>query len=185
MSMARLRQINAVLGVLMLGLFVLHGVGNSFELVGAGLPTSKQLARAVATLAIVHGVIGVILTVHTLRAQRDKGVAYVWRNARFWAVRASGLAIAVFVALHMATFLQVGGAGAYRLREFGTLQLVSNLGLVASMAVHVVCNARPLAVALGMAAPRSRAADVALVFSLLLLLMGAAFVVYFLRWSVV
>lgn len=181
---ARLRMVNAVVAAVMLVLFVLHGVGNSFELFGVGLPTSKVLARAVAALAVVHAILGVVLTGATVCAQRKAGVSYVRLNKRFWAVRASGVALAVFIIFHMMVFLQVGG-GAYRLKEFGGFELATNVGLVLCMAVHVLCSARPLAISLGLNAPRSRAADLMFVISLVLLCTAAAFVVYYLRWSVV
>ncbi|MBR3326365.1 MAG: hypothetical protein IKG22_03480 [Atopobiaceae bacterium] len=182
--LARLRMTNAVLAAAMIVLFAMHGVGNSFELFGVGMPTSKMLARAVATLAVVHAVLGVVLTLATVRAQRKAGVSYVRLNKRFWAIRLSGLALAVFVVFHMMTFLQVGG-GAYRLREFGGFELATNLGLVLCMAVHVLCSARPLAISLGINAPRSRAADLVFALSLVLLVTAAAFVVYYLRWDVI
>lgn len=184
-TLARLRAANAVLSVVMLLLFMLHGVGNSFEMVGLGMPTAKVFAYAVVALAVAHAVLGVVITVHTMRAQREAGVSYPLLNARFWAVRASGVAIAVFVALHMVVFLQAGGGGPYRLREFGTLELVANVCLVVAIAVHVIANARPWMVSLGVPLPRARSVDLVLVASLLLLLMAVAFVVYFLRWSVV
>lgn len=183
--MARMRQANAVLSAVMLALFLLHGVGNAFELMLVGGPTSKQLAHALLALAVVHAVLGVVLTVATVKAQRQAGTSYVRLNSRFWAVRASGAAIAIFIAFHMMAFLQVNSDGPYRLREFGVFELATNVGLVLSMAVHVLTNVRPLAVSLGIGAPRSRAADLALVLSVLLLFMAVAFVVYFVYWSVV
>ena len=183
--MARMRQANAVLSAVMLALFLLHGVGNAFELMLVGGPTSKGLAHALLALAVVHAALGVVLTVETVKAQRQAGTSYVRLNSRFWAVRASGAAIAIFIAFHMMTFLQVSSGGPYRLREFGAFELATNVGLVLSMAIHVLANVRPLAVSLGIAAPRSRAADLALVLSMLLLLMAVSFVVYFVYWSVV
>jgi succinate dehydrogenase hydrophobic anchor subunit len=182
---ATLRKVNTVLSVVMMALFLLHGVGNAFLVMSFGRPTAKALARAIVALAVVHGIIGVGLTVPTVRAMRESGTSYGLLNARFWAVRASGVAIAVFVALHMAVFLQVGGGGPYRLKEYGVFELAVNICLVLSVAVHVLCNARPLVIALGMSAPRSRAADFAFALALLLLLMGVSFVVYFVRWIVI
>ncbi len=70
------------------------------------------------------------------------------------------------------------------MNAFGTFEFATNLGLVLSIALHVLANARPLSVSLGIGAPRARAADLVLVLSVLLLLMALAFVVYFIRWSV-
>lgn len=179
-----LRTLNALVATAMVALFVLHGVGNSFVLMGVGMPTSKALARAIVVLAVVHAALGVMLTATTLAAQREAGAAYVGLNARFWVARISGLAIAPLVAFHLLTFLQVGD-GAYRLREFAELQLAANACLVLAIAIHVISNARPMLVGLGIGAPKARAVDLALALAVLLLIMGVAFVVYYLRWSVV
>ena len=181
---ARLRMANALIATAMLVLFVLHGVGNSFELLGVGNPTSKMIARAIVTLAVAHAVLGVVFSIATIHAQREAGTSYVQLNKRFWAVRISGVALAVFVVFHMMTFLSVGG-GAYRLREFGAFELATNVGLVLCVAIHVLCSARPLAISLGLNAPRARAADLVFALSLVLLFAAVAFVVYYLRWSVV
>ena len=185
----RVRKANAMLTATMLLLFMLHGVGNSFEIIGVGMPTSKLIARATLALAVVHAVAGVALTASDLAESRRNAAAgepstYVWRNARYWAVRVSGLTIAVLIGFHMATFLQVGG-GAYRLRVFDVPQLVQSVLLVLALAVHVLANARPLMVSLGIPAPHARAIDVGLVVAALMVLMAAAFVAYYLRWAVV
>ena len=184
-GLARLRQANAVISAVMMVLFLLHGVGNAFELIGVGMPTSKLIARAVLVLAAAHAVIGVALTIATVRAQREAGTSYVGLNSRFWAVRASGVAIALFLVFHMLTFLQTSAGGPYRLRSFQGFELATGIGLVVSLAVHVLANMRPFMVSLGVGAPRARAMDVVLVLSVALLLMAVAFVVYFVRWSVV
>ena len=203
---AHIRPANGVLSAVLLTCFMLHGVGNAFQIMGVGSPTSKALAFVTLLLAIVHGVAGIALTIADLLSQsarrgpatgerppshddqRDFGPkpkAYALRNARFWAVRASGLAVAALIAFHMATFLQVGGGGAYRLRLFGEAQLVQSVLLVAALAVHVLANARPLMVSLGVLPPRMRAWDLCLVAAAMLVLMAVGFVVYYLRWSVV
>lgn len=199
---ARVRQANAIVAAAMMLLFMLHGVGNSFEIIGVGMPTSKAIAHTTLTLAVVHAVAGVALTVSDLSNARRSGDGsgkgndnnkdktsaapnhYVGRNARYWAVRASGLAVAVLIALHMVTFLQVGGS-AYRLRAFDVPQLVQSLLLVAALAVHILANTRPLMVSLGIPTPHARALDIILVVAALLVLMAAAFVAYYLRWVVV
>ncbi|MDO4536988.1 MAG: hypothetical protein Q4B54_02420 [Coriobacteriales bacterium] len=181
----RLRQINACVAACMLVLFLLHGVGNAFMLMDAGAPTSKMLARATLTLAVVHAVLSMALSWQSIRTSRETGVSYLRLNKRFWTVRISGVACALFLVTHMLAFLQVGGGGAYRLHEFGDLQFASQIGLVVSLALHLLANLRPLMVSLGIPSPRARALDVGFVLSVLLLVMAASFVVYYLRWSVI
>lgn len=179
-----LRAANAVISALMLALLLVHGVGNSFQMIGVGTPLSKALSHTLLACTVVHAAIGCVLTADTLKAQREAGVSYVGHNKRFWAVRLSGLAIALLVAAHALIFLRPAG-DVVRLAPFQLPQLVVSLLLVVALVVHVLCNMEPLMVSLGVAVPRERAADLALVSAALLVLMGVAFVIYFLRWSVI
>jgi hypothetical protein len=181
---ALLRQVNAVLSVLMLALFLLHGVGNAFQFLDVGMPPGRGLAHALLAVCVVHVLIGVWLTVFTLRAQRRAGVGYPRQNLRFWAVRASGLAIAAAIACHVLIFFRPASAPV-RLAYFGPAQLAVSILLVVSIAVHVLASAHPLMLSLGVRGPRARAADLVLVLAVLLALMAVGFVVYFVRWSVV
>jgi len=181
---ALLRQVNAVLSALMLALFLLHGVGNAFQLLDLGGPLGRGLAHALLALCVAHALVGVWLTVLTVRAQRAAGVSYPRQNLRFWTVRASGLAIAATIACHVLIFFRPSSAPV-RLAFFGQAQLALSVLLVASIATHVLASVHPLLIDLGVPASRARAADVVLVLSVLLALMALGFVVYFVRWSVV
>ena len=180
----KLRAANAIVAALMLALFLLHGVANSFQLVGIGTAPSKAISHTLLALCVAHAAIGVALTVDTLRAQREAGASYPRANARFWAVRVTGLLVAVLIALHVVFFWRSSG-GPVRLAFFGDAQLVASVLLVACIGVHALLSARPLMVALGIGAPGERAADLAIALVVLLAAMVAAFVVYYLRWSVV
>lgn len=179
-----LRAINAVVSVAMLGLFVVHGVGNAFQMMGVGTPLSKAISYALVACVVVHLLIGVVLTADTLRAQRLAGVAYPARNKRFWAVRLSGFAVALLIVTHVLQFWRSDG-GVVRLAPFLGPQLVVSILMVVAIAVHVLANVEPLMVSLGVGRPRERARDLLLVFAVALLLMAAGFVVYYLRWSVI
>lgn len=180
----RLRAANAVVSALMMALFLLHGVGNAFQMMGVGTPLSKALSHTLVVLCVMHAVIGIVLTVDTVRAQREAGTSYPMLNKRFWIVRASGLAIAVLMVAHVAIFLKPAG-DVVRLSFFGMHQLVLSLLLVLALAIHVLANMEPLMVSLGIPLPGARAADLVLALAIMLVLMGVGFVIYYLRWSVV
>ena len=180
-GLARLRMVNVVLSVAMLALFAVHGIGNGLQLMGPGLVQAKVIALVLVTVTLVHTVIGVVLTVVTLRSQREAGVSYFRENKRFWAVRISGLAIVVFILLHMVIFWQ-SGTGMPRLTPFEGFQLVVSILFVASIAVHVRANMQPLMISLGIASPRGRAVDAAVVLAIILVFTAVAFVDYYLRW---
>ena len=179
-----LKQANALVSAAILVLFAFHGIGNALQLFGVGSVVPEAIGWTMVGLACAHTAIGVVLTARTLREQARAGTAYPGLNKRFWAVRASGLALVVCVAFHVLVF--GGPQGEFvRLAFFGHAELAMHLLLVASLAVHVLCNLEPLLIDLGLPAPHGRAADAVVVFALLLVIMAAAFVFYFVRWSVI
>lgn len=178
-----MKRINAVMAAALLLLLAVHGLGNSLQLFGVGSVVPGVIGWALAVIAVLHFVVGLVLTIDTFRAQKAAGAAYLGLNKRFWTVRFSGFAIAVFAVFHALTFAQFGN-GALRLAFFGPIQLAASLMLVVSLAVHVLANLQPLMISLGVPSPKGRAEDLAVVFTVLLLATGIAFVVYFLRWSV-
>ena len=180
---SRLRAVNAVISAAMMALFLVHGVGNAFQMMGVGTPLSKALSWTLVGLCVAHAIIGVVLTADTLRAQQQAGVSYPSHNLRFWIVRVSGLAVGLLVLAHVVLFLKPSGV--VRLNPFQMPQLLLSLALVASLALHVLANMLPLMVHLGIPAPSDRALDLVLVVAALLALMAVGFVVYFVRWSVV
>lgn len=182
---ARLRQLNVVLAVAIICCLVLHGLQGGFSMAGiADNLASKHLARLLVTLIAAHAGISVYLGVDTARASRAKRGAYAGANARFWAARISGLAIVVLVLLHLHQFMFRGG-GLFRLKEFNGVRLAESVLLVLSVALHVLLNAKPLAIKLGLGRPDARALDIVLALAVLLLVMAACFVVYYIRWSVI
>ena len=73
-----MRKLNAILSAAILVLFVAHGVTGGFQLAGilpGGARILKVMARALVTLIIVHGAIGIKFTLDTLRAQKKAGVS--------------------------------------------------------------------------------------------------------------
>ena len=181
-----MRKQNAVISMVILVLFLFHAIVGAFQLTGV-IPGGKALMKiaawVMAGLIAVHFVIGVKLTVDTVKAQKKAGTAYFKENKLFWTRRVSGFAIMIFIVFHVLIFLGSNN-GAYRLNLFEGVQLISQILLVMSAAVHVVTNIKPLMIALGVKSYRAFLTDVLFVVSVLLFFMGFAFVVYYLRWNV-
>lgn len=181
-----MRKINAVLSMGILALFLVHAIMGGFQLAGivpGGRLIMKVLAWIMVGLIGLHTAIGIKLTCDTLRAQKKAGAAYFRENKLFWLRRVSGAAIMLFIVFHILIFLG-SNDGAYRLNLFGGAQLASQIVLVLSIAVHVITNISPLMLALGARGYREFALDIMLVLAVLLTFMGAAFVIYYLRWNV-
>ena len=77
---------------------------------------------------------------------------------------------------------QNGSGGAFRLNLFDVPQLIMSILLVLSVLLHIVTNIRPMMLGSGIRGAKEFIADMAVIFSVLLLVSGIAFVVYFVRW---
>ena len=179
-----MRKFNAILTVLILVLFLVHAVFGAFQLIGVYDQAFKMIARACMALIAVHTVIGIKLTADTLRTIKKSGAPYFRENMLFWARRISGLVIMILLCFHMTAFAD-RTAPVYRLKEFDTLKLVTQILLVLSIALHVITNVKPLLIAFGLKSLRQYAGDILAVLSIILLFFVIAFIIYYLRWQAI
>lgn len=179
-----MRKFNTILTAVIMVLFLIHAVLGSFQMLGVGNTVMKTLSWISAGLAGVHMLIGVKLTVDTLRAQKKSGAAYFRENLLFWARRISGFAVMVLLFFHFTAFGYYAGE-AYRLRWFDTGKLITQILLVITLAVHIISNVRPMMIALGIKSLKEWIGDILFVISVLLLFAAAGFIVYYLRWNMV
>ena len=85
-----MRKWNTILSVLMLLIFMIHGIMGSFMLNGVGSSAGKLLAWIGVGILVVHTVIGVILTVQSLQTAKQSGKMYLKQNAIFWTSQWAG-----------------------------------------------------------------------------------------------
>ena len=83
--------------------------------------------------------------------------------------------------MHLLIFSGTGDE-AYRLVFFHSGRLISQILLIAALALHILTNIRPALIGLGIKAGRLLSADICFVLSAVLLLCCCAFCVYYLRW---
>lgn len=177
-----MRKWNAVLTAAILVLFLVHAILGGFQLLGVGSTAAKSVAWVCMGLIAAHVAIGVKLTVDTLKVWKRTGVGYFRENTLFWARRISGFAVMVLLAFHLTAFGDNSGAQ-YRLAWFDTAKLVTQLLLIASLALHIISNVRPMLISFGIRSLRERTGDILFVLSVVMIFLAAAFIVYFLRWN--
>ncbi|MBR1851759.1 MAG: pilus assembly protein PilX [Lachnospiraceae bacterium] len=181
-----MRKANAVISMAILVLLVIHAVAGGFQLMGVlsgGNQVLAVLSWIMTGLIALHIIIGVKLTIDTVRAIRKSGVSYPRENRIFWARRISGFAVMLFVFCHIAIFLGPSGE-VYRLTVFEEGQLATQILLVLSIAVHVLTNIKPLLISFGIKGFRVYVKDVLFILAIVMLFGGIAMVVYYLRWNV-
>ena len=180
-----MRKINAILGPLMIVFLLIHIISGAFQLYGlipGGSVIRSVLSWILLFLVAVHAVLGVVLTVTTLRDCRRSGVSYVRNNQRFWIARMSGFAMLLLIVWHLLVFASSSGE-MFRLHAFGWMQMAGHILLVLVLMLHLTVNIRPLFIALGIA-DRRYIKDILIVLSIIALVCAAAFVVYYLRWNI-
>jgi hypothetical protein len=167
-------------------LLLIHGISGGFQMIGI-IPGGSSLLEALAWMMIallaVHIVIGVILTAKTIHASSRAGAAYVKENMLFWIRRLSGFALALLLILHLLVFVQTG-TGVFRLHDFGTQELLGQMLLLVSLAIHLLCNVKPLSIAVGLHSGKGYGRDILLILAAVMTFCAVAFVIYYLRWNV-
>ena len=177
-----MRKWNTILSLAALVLLLLHGVLESFHLIGTGGQITKLLPRAALTLLLLHAALGVKYTADSLLVWKKTGAGYFRENRLFLARRISGFLILVLLFFHVGAFGEVVD-GVFHLHPFTGIKLAHHLLLAAALAVHVLTNLRPLLLSLGVNGRRRWVGDLLFVLTVLLLFMAAAFVIYFLHWN--
>ncbi len=183
-----MRKCNAVLSMGILALFLVHAIAGSFQLSGilsGGSVMMQAVAWLMLVLIMIHVIIGCKLTADTLKACKKSGVSYYKENKLFWLRRSSGFAIMIFILFHVLIFLGKDENGVYRLSYFGILQLISQILLVVSIAVHVLTNIKPLMISIGTKSYAKILIDILFILSVILILSGVGFAIYYLRWNLV
>ncbi|MBR1591563.1 MAG: hypothetical protein IJ666_00920 [Ruminococcus sp.] len=181
-----MRKFNAVLSISVLVLFLVHAVSGAFQLMGitgGGSVILNIISWAMLGLIILHIIIGIKLTADSLKAVRKSGVSYKKENRIFWVRRISGFAIILFILCHVIIFIGKSGE-AFRLNYFGTVQLISQIMLIISIAVHVLSNIKPLLIAMGVRGFKDIFVDALYILSIILFFSGTGFIIYYLRWNV-
>ncbi|MBO6140647.1 MAG: pilus assembly protein PilX [Ruminococcus sp.] len=182
-----MRKINAIITMLIIVLFLFHGIAGGFQLAGVingGSKLMKTLAHIMEALIWLHVLIGIKLTADTVKAMKRAGVSYFKENKLFWLRRISGLAVMVFIMAHIFIFAH-NGEGAYRLNEFGGFELMTQILLVVSIALHAVSNAKPALISFGIKSFKEAGLDLALILAGILIFTGIAFIIYYFRWAAV
>lgn len=181
-----MRRVNAWVSLAIIILFLIHAIAGGYQMAGilaGGNTVLTVLAWILVGLVCLHAVIGIMLTVQTVRATRQAGKSYPKENVLFIVRRVSGFAILVFAAAHIIIFYGNSKSGVYRLNLFEGPQLVLSICLVISIAVHLLCNIRPLFIGLGLG-DKARRKDVIIVLAVILIFCAVMFFVYYYRWNV-
>ena len=178
-----MRKINTLLTCLLIVMVLCHVMTGSFMMLGISYVTFKPLAYFTLFLTVIHAVIGIILTVKSLIKAR-KGNSYFELNARFWAIRITGVLMIVLLFFHMGMF----GAkkyGRFVLNEFTPLRYIATALLVITLLAHIVLGLKPLLTALGVLSEKNRVKSLLVCLAIFFILAFIATTVYFIGWQLI
>lgn len=176
-----MRRINVFIVIAIMAAFIFHAVSGSIRLFGADAGSPRTFASICITLVGIHIVITTILTLRTLLTIKKSGKGYFRENLLFWARRISGFALLIPLVMHVLIFSNAGEE-AFRLVFFHSGRLISQILMVAALALHTLTNIHPLLIGLGAKHHRVLSADLLFIISVFLFFCCGAFCVYYLRW---
>lgn len=180
-----MRRVNAILSVGIVLLLVIHAMSGGIQMIGniAEAPiVLNKIARLMLVLVFVHMIIGTILTIQTLNVSKKAGVHYFRENRLFWIRRISGFVLIILVVLHLLWFLNTG-VGIFVIGYFGIPRLVAQILMVLALALHLICNIKPISIGLGLYNESGYSKGVLELLTVIMLFCAAAFVVFYLRWN--
>ena len=151
-----MRRLNMLLVFGMLATFLIHAIMGGLRLAGADTDAMKTIAWVSVGFMAAHIVVTTVLT----------------------------LRIIIPLIMHLFIF-SASNEGAYRLQAFTLGRMISQILLVATLALHILTNIKPALISLGIKSEKALGADVLLVLAVLLLLFAVAFLIYYLRWMAV
>lgn len=179
-----MRKINAVLSALVMIMLFVHSILGTMNMLGADSANNKTIAYITLVLASLHAVIGIILTIQTLRTIHKSGAAYFRNNLLFWARRISGFLVMILIIFHMSALMTSSDNG-LRLPVFDEFRLITQILFVLSLTLHVISNVKPVLISFGIKNLRPKAGDIIFWCSILLLAATIGFIVYYIRWMAV
>ena len=179
-----MRRLNLILVAGMLVSFLVHAIIGSMHLMGAqsNLRALMIAADFLVAFMAAHVVVSIIFSVRTLKAIKKSGAHYFKNNLLFWARRISGFLIIIPMIMHLMIF-HSPKSEVYRLSAFTAGRLISQILLVAAIALHVLINVKPALMGFGVKGHRKFAGDIIFVLTILLFIFAIAFFIYFLRWT--
>ena len=180
-----MRKLNTIVSLFLIILFLIHTIAGSFQLmkiIPGGNELMKDLSYFMLFLIGVHVIIGIKLTLDSVKVGIKSGKFYFRENAVFWIRRITGFAMIMLIICHVLLFTSNGEI--FRLNDFNEVQLVFSILLVFTLLIHILANIRPLLISFGISGFRLYIKDILLILAIISLFGAFAFVIYYLRWNI-
>lgn len=178
-----MRRWNNILARIIIVLFLLHGVMGSLMLLGVSNVAIVYLPWILLAAVGIHGILGIISTIPSIKSGIKTGYWYFRENAAFWTKRISGLAILLLLSFHITAYT-TNVNGHFFLKEFTVCGLISQILFVVSIFIHLAVSIRSMLIAKGAIKFKERTIDWMLVLSVMMIFFTVAIIIYFIQWQV-
>lgn len=178
-----MRRWNNILARIIIVLFLLHGLMGSLMLLGVSNVAIVYLPWILLAAVGIHGILGIISTIPSIKSGIKTGHWYFRENAAFWTKRISGLAILLLLSFHITAYT-TNVNGHFFLKEFTVCGLISQILFVVSIFIHLAVSIRSMLIAKGTIKFKERTIDWMLVLSVMMIFFTVAIIIYFIQWQV-
>lgn len=183
----KMRKCNSIIAISIIILLLVHLFMGGFimmDIIQVAPVWKKVLSYTMATLLVMHIIIGIILTFKSINNTKKSRANYIKLNLKFWVVRISGFAIIILAIYHILFFINKGGE-VIRLKLFGEFQLIASILFVVALLAHIIPNVRSMVISFGISNLRKFIRDIGIILLLALIFGLLAFIVYYFRWNVI
>lgn len=177
-----MRKWNNRIALLILILFLLHGLIGSLVLLGVSTVTFYFIPLLLFICVIIHTILSIISTVHTIKCCSKGGKWYLKENASFWAKRISGIAILFLLIFHIQAYT-TSVNGVYFFKEFTLIGLISQLLFIFAIFLHLLLSLKSLLIAKGVLKWKERKIDLTLILSIFTVFFTIAIITYYINWQ--
>ena len=178
-----MRRWNNILARIIIVLFLLHGLMGSLMLLGISNVSIVYLPWILLAAVGIHGILGIISTIPSIKNGIKTGRWYFRENAAFWTKRISGLAILLLLSFHITAYT-TSVNGHFFLKEFTVCGLISQILFGLSIFIHLAVSIRSMLIARGTIKFKERTIDWMLVLSVMMIFFTIAIIIYFIQWQV-
>lgn len=178
-----MRKLNNVLVRIIILLLLLHGIMGSLMLLGLSTISFAPLSWLLFAVVLLHGIIGIIATIPSIRSGQKSGKWYLGKNAAFWTKRISGIVIIILLAFHVTAYTTNVNGNLF-LKEFTFARMLLQILFILSIFIHLAVSIKSMLIAKGTIKFKERTVDWMMVLSIIMLFLVAAIIVYYIQWQV-
>lgn len=177
-----MRKINNILARIIVVIFLLHAFMGSLLLLELSSVSLHNLSKILFIMVIIHGVLGLIATIASVKSGAVSGHWYLKQNAAFWTKRISGVVIMLLLVFHITAFT-TSVNGRFFLKEFTLCSMLLHIIFILSIFIHLAVSIKPMLIAKGVLKYKERTFDWMLVLSVMTLVFMLSVIAYFIKWQ--